>query len=155
MDLTNSSSSDSELESKIKLRRASFRKTDTGQDIFLQNVCLICLEGGDLVNSQEKSKKIECTKERMTNCHDDKYMRHIFSKFDDLKNQRFLKWHKNCYKSYTSSKNIAPYKSKNAKLTADIPADFCRGDIFQKRPLRHLLIHKNVYFVRSDHRIKN
>lgn len=57
MDLTNSSSSDSELESKIKLRRASFRKTDTGQDVFIQNVCLICLEGGELINSQEKSKK--------------------------------------------------------------------------------------------------
>lgn len=72
----------------------------------------------------------------MTNCHDDKYMRHIFSKFDDQKNQSFLKWHKNCYKSDTSSKNIASYKSKNTKLTADIPADLCRGDIFQKHPLR-------------------
>lgn len=57
---------------------------------------------------------------------------HIFLNFNDLKEQDHLKWHKNCYKTYTSSKNITSYKIKYTKIRTGV----LLTETIQKRPLR-------------------
>lgn len=128
MDFESGSSSDSEIESKIKLIPVK-KKADT-------KLCDICQESGILVKSQQKSKQrfIESTKIRMDICQgNDTKLLHVFSNLNSIIHQESFDWHKTCYKSYTSSKNISSYKLKYAKIITglELPAD-----IPQKRIVR-------------------
>lgn len=128
MEFISSTSSDSELESKIKLK--PFKK-EIGSHESTKNInyqlCVFCQKGGKLFESQRISQQkfIECTKVRMNiSQSNDPVLSHIFSNLNDLKQQRSVNWHKNCYKSFTSSQNISSYKLKYAKLGTNIrPVD--------------------------------
>lgn len=108
-----SSSSDSDLESKIKL---TCRKE--GKYCIR---CIICQEGRNLIEPTDRPKKkfiasvkirFEASKGRDKNAN----MNRIFYKLNDVQQGANIQWHKKCYNSVTSSKNIAVYKKKCEKL---------------------------------------
>lgn len=110
---SSSSSTDSDLESKIKLTCRM-----EGKDSIR---CIICQEGRNLIEPTERSKKkfiasvkirFEASKGRDKNTN----INRIFYKLNDVQQDANIHWHKKCYNSITSSKNIAVYIKKCEKL---------------------------------------
>lgn len=160
MDSTDSTSSGSELESLMKL------KSKQGP------VCLICQKGGVVLEISYKSADtfIKSTelREAITKTSDSD----IRTAISNMKLGNFdnLFWHKNCYLSYTSKKNIQVFRKKHTRLeecldTESIPLpsfsrslrknifDINRCVICQKRgPSKRL---SQVMSINIERKIKN
>ncbi|VEN36170.1 unnamed protein product [Callosobruchus maculatus] len=135
MDVDSSTSSDSELDARIKFRPNIKKSSKKKGDMFSDKSCIICKGSGQLVQSRETSKQrfIDCTKIRMDICKgSDASLKHLISNFNCLKDQEYLSWHRNCYKTYTSAKNITSYKSMYDKIVTDMSTTDAR----QKRSTR-------------------
>lgn len=155
MDIKSSTSSDSELESKIKMLPLYKETAKKHEKMFNQQTCVICQEkGGILVISKEKSKRkfIDSTNVRMNICQgEDARLLHIFFNFNNIKGRDYLQWHKNCYKTYTSAGNIARYKLKYAKKSTNI----AQADTPEKRSSLRTISFDIQKCVFCQKRIKN
>lgn len=106
--ITDSTSSESEIETKIKFR---VKRT-------CKKLCIICMKPGPVIQGSEKSFAtfMECLKlrEKITNQRDDDLYSKVTS-FQEKNNFDGLVWHRSCYSSFTSKQNLVNLRKRSEK----------------------------------------